>query len=277
MDDRMRFGLRCAVALVALLVAAGCVEAPPAAETPVPRDLGTETTAPAEPTAIEPTETETPIPPWVSPFAQPAPPTITVADPTSAPEPTAPPTERPVAPPHPPACTEVEGIVQNGSFDADTTRWDKPYGTLAHTTSEYLSAPGAARLVTSYSSDSLERVGTCGQCIDVIGHLDGWPEVDGRKQVVVEAYLRTDAEIASTSLNAIFLSGSRCTGDHVGHLYPEPLAGSQDWTRVSGTMVVPDTAKSLHIFVWATGADDSGTVTVDDVRACPTQPAAAAG
>jgi WD40 repeat protein len=100
--------------------------------------------------------------------------------------------------------------------------------------------------------------------------------MDGRKQALVEAYLKTDANIVSASLNAIFLSGSRCTGEHVGQLYPGPVTGGQDWTKVSGTMAVPDTAKSLHVFVWATGSDDSGTVSVDDVQICPLAPGAAA-
>ncbi|MGD8969522.1 MAG: choice-of-anchor Q domain-containing protein, partial [Anaerolineae bacterium] len=176
-----------------------------------------------------------------------------------------------------PACAQGGGIVQNGGFDSDVSDWEKPYGRLLHTTSEYNSAPGAAQLVTSHSSDSLEQLGTFGQCIDLGAQLEGWPEVDGREQALVEVYLKTDANIVSASLNVIFLSGGRCTGEHVGQLYPGPVAGGQDWTRVSGTMAVPDTAKSLHVFVWATGVDDSGTVYVDDIQACPSEPAAATG
>lgn len=258
MGGHVRFTLARLLLAITLIALMGC-----AASSPVTPEAEGQPTAPPPPSTWTPTgeaiPSNTPVPTLRQAQRE--------ATETTDPHPAAAST---------PACAQGEGIVQNGGFDSDTSDWEKPYGRLVHTTSEYNSAPGAAELVTSHASDSLEHLGTFGQCIDLGAQLDGWPKADGRKHALVEAYLKTDANIVSASLNAVFLSGSRCTGEHVGQLYPGSVVGDQDWTRVSETIALPDTAKSLHVFVWATGIDDSGTVYVDDIQACPSEPAAAA-
>jgi hypothetical protein len=166
-------------------------------------------------------------------------------------------------------------VVQNGSFDSDTGHWDRPYGTLRRTTSEYNTEPGAAQLITSDSSDHLDYRGTFGQCINLRSTLGDWPESGDQKQMTLEAYLKTDASIADVSLNGIFLESTRCDKAQVGYINPPSVAGNQDWTRVSATAAIPDTANSMHVFVWATGVNDSATVYVDDIRAYSSDPDAA--
>ena len=169
-------------------------------------------------------------------------------------------------------CTQTGQIVQDGNFTLGTGGWEKPYGRLVHTTSEYVTGPGAAKLITSDSSGSLDYRGTFGQCIDLSDKLDDWPEVDGQKYMTLEAYLKTGVNIASATLNGIFLESTRCSQEQVGYIYPPSVSENQDWTRVSDTVAIPDTAKSLHVFVWATGRNDSATMYVDDIRACAPSP-----
>ena len=160
-------------------------------------------------------------------------------------------------------------LVKNGSFDKNIAQWEIPYGTLRHTESEYHSEPGAAYLTTSDATNKPNYRGTIGQCINLSGQLDHWPDADGQKHLAIEAYLQTDANITSATLNGILSDDSRCGTGHVGRLATPDLSGGQDWIRVLATIYIPDAAKSIHIFVWATGKSDSAAVYIDDIRIYP--------
>ena len=215
---------RTLTALVVIIgLCAACRSAEPTAlpvtETSLPGLSGLHTAVPATATVAHLStlqETDTAIPPTHTPARAPV-------TPMGTPEPAvAPPM---AATPLPPVCSAGRGALENGSFDHDGTHWDVPCGTLSHSASEYLSAPGAAQLVTSHSSDSLKRLATFGQCIDLRATLDHWLESDGAKQMTVEAHLRTDVGIATASLSAVLLGGTKCRGEHVAKVYPAPVSG----------------------------------------------------
>ena len=222
-------------------------------ETPAPAATLKPTDTPAPTATAEPTDTLTP---------------TATAEPTDTPvlKATAEPTPAPVPTPI------AHQVVKNGGFDSDTGYWDLPYGTLRRTTSEYNTGPGAAQLITSDSDGLGDYRGTFGQCIDLRDELGDWYELDGQKHLTLEAHLKTDASIASVTLHGIFLEDARCRITHVGQLPLQEVSGSQDWTKVSTSAVVPDTAKSLHVFVWATGLNNSAAVYVDDIWAYPSSP-----
>ena len=225
---------------------------------------GSTADTPAPTVTAEPTEASVPTA-TVKPADTPAPTATAEPMDTLAPTETAEPT-------HTPAPTPVAQVVKNGGFDSDTGHWDLPYGTLRRSTSEYNTGPGAAQLITSDSDGLGDYRGTFGQCIDLRGELGDWPELDGQKHLTLEVHLKTDASIASVTLHGIFLEDARCRITHVGQLPLQEVSGNQDWTKVSASAVIPDTAKSLHVFVWATGLNNSAAVYVDDVWVYPSSP-----
>jgi len=221
-------------------------------ETPVPTATMKPTDTPAPTATVGPTDTLAP---------------TTTARPTDIPVPTA------TAEPTPtPAPTPIAQVVKNGGFESDTGHWDRPYGTLRRSTSEYNTGPGAAQLITSDPDGLGDYRGTFGQCIDLRGELGDWPELDGQKHLTLEAHLKTDASITSVTLHGIFLEDARCRITHVGQLPLQEVSGNQDWTKVSASALIPDTANSLHVFVWATGLNNSAAVYVDDIWAYPSSP-----
>ncbi|MDY7039851.1 MAG: hypothetical protein SVX38_03205 [Chloroflexota bacterium] len=121
-------------------------------------------------------------------------------------------------------------------------------------------------MIASDSSDHLDYRGTFGQCINLRSELSDLPESGAQKHLTLEAYLKTDASIADVSLNGIFLESTSCSREHVGYINPPAVSEDQDWTKVSATAAIPDAANSLHVFVWATGSNESATVYVDDIR-----------
>lgn len=159
-------------------------------------------------------------------------------------------------------------FIQNGSFDSNTLHWEQPYGQLSHTKEEFHTGPGAAQVITN-SSGSSGYLGTFGQCIDLRNKLENWPETDGGKALIIEAYFKTGENIDYASLNAIFSRDRRCGSTHLGSISPPKVSRNQDWTKVSETIVLPEKAISLHVFVWASGLSHSGIVFVDDIRVYP--------
>jgi hypothetical protein len=198
-----------------------------------------------------------------APASAPSPTATNTAAPTVTTEPTA--TEKATREPPPP----VSGpqVVQNGSFDAGTAGWEHPYGALRHTTYEYYTEPGAARLVTTDASGLGEYRASMGQCIDLSGQLEDWPMSDEGRQLSLEAFINTDAEISEVTLNGIFSNDLHCGVGHVGSLIAPAVSVASDWTRVAIAGLIPDTAKSLHVFVWVISTSESATAYVDDVRA----------
>ena len=53
------------------------------------------------------------------------------------------------------------------------------------------------------------------------------------------------------------------------HITPEMILvkGGDDWFLLSRDAVIPDTARSIHVFISANGATDTAEVLIDDVRA----------
>ena len=161
-------------------------------------------------------------------------------------------------------------VVLNGGFDSGIGGWDIPYGILNQITSDYHTGPGAARLQTSDFSGLIDYRGNVGQCIDLSDFLDDWPVIEGLKYMTLEAYLRTGPDITNVSLNGIFLDDNRCGTGQAGFFDFPPIDNSQEWVKVSGTTIKPETARSLHVFINASGATDTASVLIDDIRAYAT-------
>ena len=116
-----------------------------------------------------------------------------------------------------------------------------------------------------------------GQCIDLSGALDDWPDVDGQKYFTLEAYLKTDENVYSASINGLFFEDTRCANPPSGvdGLFPPSVRENQDWTRVSKTAAIPDSARSIDVFFYVMGLNTSGMAYIDDVQAYPSDPDAA--
>jgi len=160
-------------------------------------------------------------------------------------------------------------FVENGGFDTNTNSWKRAYGSFSHTTSEYHTAPGSARLGTTDNPTGSGHFGTIGQCIDLKSQLDNWPEVTDHKHLAIEAYMQTNESIDRVTLNGIFSDDPRCGPGHVGNLGTPAIMANQTWTRIFSTAEIPETTQSIHVFVWATGMDASGIVYIDDIQIYP--------
>lgn len=160
-------------------------------------------------------------------------------------------------------------IIKNSSFDVGTNSWDRPYGKLTHTTSEYYTPPGAVRLMTTDETSFLDYRGNFGQCIDLSAILEDWPVVNDQKVMVLEAFLRSNAEISSITLNGIFSEDTQCGTGQVGFFEIPSIGSNQDWTRVTSTTAIPASANSLHVFINASGTSNNGAIYIDDIRAYP--------
>lgn len=161
-------------------------------------------------------------------------------------------------------------MIRNIGFDSSINHWERPYGDLKHTTSVYHTGPGAAQLITSDETGFLEYRGNMGQCVDLSDFIPDWPLVAGEMIMTLEAYVLTGAEITNVSLNGIFVEDTHCGTGLIHAFEIPPIGGSRDWTRLSGTTTIPTTARSLHVFISATGTIDSVTVYVDDIQAYAT-------
>lgn len=213
-------------------------------------------------------------------------PTLT-AEPTTPPAPTATlaPTEKPTLKPAQPTDTPVPTttqessapgwqVVQNGGFDSNTDPWDQRLGKLEHTTSEFNTGPGAASVTTNHSGANGDYTAVFGQCIDLSSVLGDWPGVDGQKHFTLEAYLKTGENGYSVSISGLFFEDTRCGNPPSGvdGVFPPSVRENQDWTRVSETVVIPDSARSIDVFFNVIGLSTSGIAYVDDVRAYPSDP-----
>lgn len=163
-------------------------------------------------------------------------------------------------------------VVLNSGFDEGVLHWDQPYGVLKHTTSDFHTGPGAARLITNSETGFLDYRGNAGQCIDLSSFLTEWPDFGGQLYMTLVAYLRTDEEITNVSLNGIFLDDPHCGTGQVGFFVIPSLAGDRPWTQVAGTSSIPTEARSLHVFINANGATAAATVFIDDLRAYSAEP-----
>ena len=228
----------------------------------------------------------TPPPTPVSPSATPiplnatsAPPTSTVPRaailatkptlaPTATPTPTA--TTRPTNTPTPtgtlPASRMPGQVLHKNSFESGISQWQQRVGTLNHTTSEYHTAPGAAKMTTAKPDGFGGYSGTSGHCIDLGGELEIRPGAGGQKRVTFEVYLKTDESIMATNLGVYFHTAQGCKGTFTTDTSPAGIGKGQDWTLVSTAGAIPDTTKSIDIVVHAMGMNNSAAVYIDDVQ-----------
>jgi len=163
--------------------------------------------------------------------------------------------------------SQMPGLVlRKNSFESGLSQWQQRVGTLNHTTSEYHTAPGAAKMVTTKPDGFGGYTGVSGHCIDLGGELDIRPGASGQKYVIFEAYLKTDGSIMAANLGVYFHTAQGCKGTYTTDTSPAEIGKGQDWTLVSTAGAIPDTTKSLDIVVHAMGMNNSATVYMDDVQ-----------
>ena len=191
-----------------------------------------------------------------------------VVKPTSTPMPMA--TARPTNTPTPtralPASQTPGQALHKNSFESDISQWQQRVGTLNYATSEYHTAPGAAKMTTAKSDGFGGYSGTSGHCIDLGGELGFRPGAGGQKRVTFEAYLKTDESIMAANLGVFFHTAQGCKGTYTTDTSPAEIGKGQDWTLVSTAGAIPDTTKSIDIGVHAMGMSNSAAVYIDDVQ-----------
>ena len=163
-------------------------------------------------------------------------------------------------------------IVLNSSFDDGVKGWEQPYGDLQHTTADFHTRSGAARLVTNSATGFLDYRASAGQCIDMTSYMAEWPKFGSQLYMTLEVYLKTDEEITNVTLNGIFLDDTECGTGQVGYFDIPALGGSEPWTRVVGIREIPVETRSFHVFINASGKTDSATILIDDLRAYAAEP-----
>ncbi len=188
--------------------------------------------------------------------------------PTSTPTPMA--TARPTNTPTPtralPASRMPGQVLYRNGFESGLSQWQQRVGTLNHTTSEYHTAPGAAKMITTKPDGFGGYSGISGHCIDLGGELDIRPGASGQMRVTFEAYLKTDENIMAANLGVYFHTAQGCKGTYTTDTSPAEIGKGQDWTMVSTAGAIPDTTKSIDIVVHAMGMNNSATVYIDDVQ-----------
>ena len=190
-----------------------------------------------------------------------------VVKPASAPTPTA--TTRPTDTPAPtrtqPASQMSGQVIRKNSFESGLGQWQQRVGTLNYATSEYHTAPGAAKMITTQPDGFGGYSGTSGHCIDLGGELDIRPGASGKKRVTFEVYLKTVESIMAANLGVYFHTAKGCKGTYTTDTSPAEIGKGQDWTLVSTAGAIPDTTKFIDIVVHAMGMSNSATVYIDDV------------
>ena len=254
-----------AVMIVAGLVA--CTVATPAT-TPV-----RSTDTPSVPTR---SSAQPPLAGSAKPVPSPSIPPVATSSPAASPPQEVTPADQPATTATvPPGRLSAWQIVSNGGFDSGVNPWKAPYGRLKTTTYVFHAGTGAAQLTTSDVDAYGDHRGTFGQCVDASGRIGDWPQVDGRKYITFEAFLKTGAGITGANLVAIFFENTKCSGEQLNPTGTAAVGENLDWTRVSATTAMPDQAHSIHVYVWATGRTSTATVYVDDIQAWAADPRAA--
>ena len=81
----------------------------------------------------------------------------------------------------------------------------------------------------------------------------------------LHAALKSGPKITEITIDGIFSDDFRCGPDHVGNLEGIRLENIPEWIEVKRTAVVPEGARSLHIFFTASGLDDTARLYIDQV------------
>lgn len=156
-------------------------------------------------------------------------------------------------------------LIENGDFIADVSAWDVPYGKLEHSFESYFSAPGGGIAITNDTSGSVGFRTSFGQCVDLRKLLEASENQSSTLLLELSAVLRTGSKITEITLDGIFLKDTRCGTGHVGSFDRILLESIPDWTEIKTAAIVPETAKSLHVFFSAVGIDESARFYIDDV------------
>ena len=170
------------------------------------------------------------------------------------------PTNTPTSTRTPPVSRMPSQMLHKNSFESGIIQWQQRVGMLNHTTSEYHTAPGAAKMTTAKPDVFGGYGGTSGHCIDLSGELDSRPGASGQKHVAFEVYLKTDESIMAANLGVYFHTALRCKGTYTTDTSPAGIGKGQDWTLVSTAGAIPDATKSIDIVVHAMGMNNSATV-----------------
>jgi dienelactone hydrolase len=176
------------------------------------------------------------------------------------------PVAKPTATPAPAASRSPGQVLYKTGFESGTSQWQQRVGMLNHTTSEYHTAPGAAKMTTAKPDGSGGYSGTSGHCIDLSSELGIRPGASGQKDVTFEAYLKSDGSIMAANLGVYFHTAPGCKGTFTTDTSPAGIGKGQDWTLVSTAGAIPDTTRSIDIVVHAVGVNSSAAVYMDDIQ-----------
>lgn len=166
----------------------------------------------------------------------------------------------------PPASRPPGQMLYKDSFESGISQWHQRVGTVNHTTSQYHTAPGAAKMTTAKPDGSGGYSGTSGHCIDLGSELGILPGAGSQKDVTFEAYLKSDESIMAANLGVYFHTAKGCKGTFTTDTSPAGIGKGQDWTLVSSAGAIPDTTRSIDIVVHAVGVNSSAAVYIDDIQ-----------
>lgn len=148
-----------------------------------------------------------------------------------------------------PASTQTKSVLLNGDFESGLSQWQiLAVGTLTHTNIAPHSGSGAAQVDTT----AADGYGWAYQCIDLSTHLDDWPKApdDGKKYLTLDGYLKSDG-VANAALEIEFYTGVNCTNP-ISYTSKSSIdINSTDWTFLSVTEEITDTARSVTANFWA--------------------------
>ena len=157
-------------------------------------------------------------------------------------------------------------VLHKNSFESGISQWQQRVGTLNYATSEYHTAPGAAKMTTAKPDGFGGYSGTSGYCIDLGSELGIRPGAGSQKDVTFEVYLKTDESIIAANLGVYFHTAPGCKGTFTTDTSPAGIGKGQGWTLVSTAGAIPDTTKAIDIVIHAMGVSQSAAVYVDDVK-----------
>ncbi len=158
------------------------------------------------------------------------------------------------------ARAQANQIVTNGDFEIDTSGWDVGIGTLSRTTTVVYTGTGSAQMNLNVTAPIQ---GQFGQCIDLSSELATWPEVAGKKYIIISAFIKTSANIQDTHVKGLFYTNTTCNSGHISTLLSPVVSGKTDWMQVSKQGEIPATAMSLFVGLDAIGIS---TVYYDNIQ-----------
>ena len=163
-----------------------------------------------------------------------------------------------------PARTQTKSVLPNGDFEVDTAGWAAEYGALARTTTAPHGGVGAAEVTVLAAEGGIGWIRS--QCIDLTSELGTWPVApDGKKYLTLNGYVKSDGA-ANVALELEFFMGNDCTNSILTKSSID--TASTDWTLLSATEDITDSAFSVTVSVWGYTAPEADTVFyADDLTA----------